>query len=54
MADLLIRGGTVVTADSMGPTDVLIRDGKIAQKGTGLETDGSIFDATGQWVMPGA
>ena len=53
MADLLIRGGTVVTADSMGPTDVLIRDGKIAQKGTGLETDGSIFDATGQWVMPG-
>ena len=53
MADILIRGGTVVTADSMGPTDVLIRDGKIAQKGTGLETDGSIFDATGQWVMPG-
>ena len=53
MADLLIRGGTVVTADSMGLSDVLIGGGKIVQVGNGLETDGTVIDATGQWVMPG-
>ena len=53
MSELLIRGGTVVTADRMVPSDVLLRDGLIAGVGTGLDTTGDILDATGHWVMPG-
>lgn len=55
--DLLIRGGTVITiTDGDRPdTDVLIRDGKIAEIGQDLEApDGvRVIDATGRFVMPG-
>ena len=53
MSELLIRGGTVVTADRMEPADVLLRDGLIAEVGEGLDTEGKILDARGHWVMPG-
>ena len=53
MSELLIRGGTVVTADWMEAADVLVRDGRIAEVGHGLETAGETLDAGGHWVMPG-
>ena len=53
MSELLIAGGTVVTADRMEPADVLIRDGRIAEVGPDLTTDGEVLDAGGHWVMPG-
>ena len=53
MSELLIQGGTVVTADSMGDADVLTRDGSVVEIGSGLTTDGRVIDAAGHWVMPG-
>ena len=58
MSDLLIKGGTVVTADQMGPGDVLVRNGRIAavgpDAGAGKVTGGTrVIDASGHWVMPG-
>ena len=55
MADLLIRGGTVVTAAGSRVADVLVRDGAIADIGVigGAET-AEVVDATGLLVLPGA
>ena len=57
MSELLIEGGTVVTADRMGPGDVLVRDGCIAAVGPDVRTaagrDARVIDASGHWVMPG-
>ncbi|MXW09027.1 MAG: amidohydrolase family protein, partial [Gammaproteobacteria bacterium] len=53
VSELLIAGGTVVTADRMEPADVLIRDGRIADVGQDLTTGGEVLDARGHWVMPG-
>lgn len=59
MSELLIRGGTVVTADRMGPGDVLVRDGRIAAVGPDVGTEAAarrgarLIDARGHWVMPG-
>ena len=53
MIEVLVRGGTVVTADSMELSDVLIREGKIVELGLELEPDGLIIDASDHWVMPG-
>ncbi len=60
MSELLIAGGTVVTADRMERADVLVRDGRIAAVAPNLaEGDPSshgaarIVDARGHWVMPG-
>jgi dihydropyrimidinase len=53
MSELLIRGGTVVTADSTRDSDVLVRDGRIEAVGSGLTSDGRVIDAHGHWVMPG-
>lgn len=55
MSELLIRGGTVVTADHMGPGDVLVRNGRIAAVGEHLpdQRANRVIDATGHWVMPG-
>jgi dihydropyrimidinase len=53
MSERLLRGGTVVTADSMKVADVLIRDGRIAAIESSLETNGDVIDVTGHWVMPG-
>jgi len=52
---LLIKGGTVVTADQSFLADVYCVDGKIAQVGLELNVpaDTEVIDATEQYVMPG-
>src|ERR1700686_1489562 len=50
---MLIRGGTVVTADREQNADVLIRDGKVAEVGEGIVGDDDVIDATGLLVLPG-
>lgn len=53
----LIRNATVLTASrgTLENTDVLMRDGKIAAVGTGLDapSDAVVVDATGKFVTPG-
>jgi len=55
--DILIQGGTVltITNGTRQDTDVLVRDGVIAEVGADLEApDGvEVYDATGMYVMPG-
>ena len=52
---VLIKGGTVVTADQTFRADVLCADGKIAAIGPDLAAPGrfDVVDAGGQYVMPG-
>jgi len=50
--DLVIRGGTVVTAEKTLRADVGIEGEKIARIGQGLEGK-SVLDASGKLVMPG-
>ncbi len=52
---VLIRGGTVVTADNSIRADVYCADGKIQEIGVGLEAPAGadVVDAGGQYVMPG-
>jgi dihydropyrimidinase len=52
---LLIRGGTVVTAEGQHLADVLIRDERIAAVGPSLaaEPNATVLDADGCLVMPG-
>ena len=52
---ILIRGGTVVTAEAEYAADVLIEGEKIVAVGPNIEADEGtrIIDATGQYVMPG-
>ena len=52
---ILIRGGTVVNADSSVKADVLVQNGKIVALGANLEcpTGCEVLDASGQLVMPG-
>ena len=58
MPDLLVRGGTVVTADGSCRTDVLVHDGSIAAVGDlGALVSGvavEVVDATGLLILPGA
>src|SRR6266849_4832437 len=42
---MLIRGGTVVTADGERNADVLVRDGKVAEVRSGIAGDGAVVDA---------
>ena len=55
--DMLIQGGTVITITNgdLENTDVLIRDGKIAEIGQNLSAPEGfqVIDATGKFVMPG-
>ncbi|WP_207478888.1 dihydropyrimidinase [Arenibaculum pallidiluteum] len=52
---VLVRGGTVVTADQSFRADVLCREGRIVAVGDGLDapSGAEIVDAGGQYVMPG-
>jgi dihydropyrimidinase len=52
---LLIRGGTVVTAERTYTADVLCQDGKIVAVGEGMEVPAGaeVLDAGGCMVMPG-
>jgi dihydropyrimidinase len=49
---IVIKGGTIVTADLSYAADVLIADGRIVAIGPGLTGD-TVLDATGAYVMPG-
>jgi dihydropyrimidinase len=53
VSELLIRGGTVVTAERMERADVLVRDGRVAEVGPDLTSEGTTIEADGHWVMPG-
>jgi len=57
VSELLIRGGTVVTAEGRTEADVLVRDGRVVEVGpdlgNGAEGGAEVIDATGHWVMPG-
>ena len=55
MTELLIRGGTLVTADGRRRADLLCRDGLIAAIGAQLElgSGAQVIDAGGCFVMPG-
>src|SRR5216684_5073906 len=50
---MLIRGGTVVTADAERKADVLVRDGKVAEVREGIAGGADVIDATGMLVLPG-
>ncbi len=50
--DLVIRGGTVVTASSHVVTDLGVRDGAVVQIGGAMRADREI-DAAGKLVLPG-
>jgi dihydropyrimidinase len=52
MYDLVIKGGTIVTAADTYKADIGITGGTIAALGTGLEGSDTI-DATGKLVLPG-
>ncbi|HBN51393.1 MAG TPA: dihydropyrimidinase, partial [Thalassospira sp.] len=49
---MVIRGGTIVTADLTYKSDILIEGGKIAAIGQNLTGD-KVVDADGCYVMPG-
>ncbi|MBQ3723472.1 MAG: dihydroorotase [Bacteroidales bacterium] len=52
--DLILKGGLIATARSVREGDVLIRDGRIAGLGPGLESEGArILDCTGKLVSAG-
>ena len=57
MKDLLIKNANVVSpADNInGKYDILVKDGKIAEIGSGLNTygDADIIDADGLYAVPG-
>ena len=55
-ADLVIRNGTVVSAESAGLADVVISGGRVqalAEPGTPVPGDVAELDATGRLVLPG-
>jgi dihydropyrimidinase len=55
MMDLLIKNGTIVTAEECFKGDLAVQDGKIACIGTNLTTDAKkVVDATGKLILPGA
>ncbi len=54
MAEIIIRGGTVVGPDGRAATDVTIRDGRIISLGAAAARTGArVIDASGLLVMPG-
>jgi dihydroorotase len=53
LTELLVRGGTVYTPEGPRRADVLVNDGVITRVEVGLATDGTTFDATDRYVLPG-
>jgi len=55
MTDLVVAGGTVVTADASVDADVAVTAGRISAVGAGLarEPGVEVVDATGLYVLPG-
>lgn len=53
--DLVIKGGTIVTAKESYVADIAVKDGKIAAIGKNLSySDAKVVDAAGKLVLPGA
>lgn len=52
MSEIVLRGGTVLTADGLTEVDVKINGGLIVEIGSGLDGD-EVIDCTGTWVGPG-
>src|SRR5574344_928337 len=54
--DLLIKGGTLVTAESTFKADIAVKDGKITAIGANLKPikGTEVVDAKGKMVLPGA
>ena len=53
--DLLIKGGTIVTAKESFAADVAVKDGKIVAIGKDLPFEAEkVVDASGRLVLPGA
>ena len=50
--DLIVRGGTIATAETTFQADIGVTDGKIAGIGEGLAGQ-DVIDARGRLVMPG-
>lgn len=53
MYDLIIRGGTLITASDRFQADLAVQAGKIAAIGRDLGPARDEIDAAGLWVMPG-
>lgn len=53
MADLVVRGGTVVLPDAVVEADVAIEDGLVVAVGPGLPGAADEIDARGLHVLPG-
>jgi dihydropyrimidinase len=54
MAELIVRGGRIVTANGVRDADVAIEDGSIVAVGRDLDLDAErTIDATGLLVFPG-
>jgi dihydropyrimidinase len=51
--DLVVRGGTVVTAEGQSRADVGVRGGRVVQLAEGLPRGARELDATGRLVLPG-
>jgi dihydropyrimidinase len=51
--DLVVRGGTVVTAQGRQQADVGVVDGRISQIGGAMRTAAREIDAAGRFVLPG-
>ena len=51
--DLVIRGGTVVTASDVGRSDIGVKDGRIVALAEDLPRAASEIDASGRLVLPG-
>lgn len=51
--DLVVRSGTVVTAQGRQQADVGVQDGRVAQIGGAMATGAREIDATGRFVLPG-
>lgn len=54
IADLVIRGGTLVTDTAMLRADLAVRDGQILAIGGAMPEAREVLDATGLHVLPGA
>ena len=51
--DLVIRGGTIVTAADVGRSDIGVKDGRIVALADNLPRAASEIDASGLLVLPG-
>src|SRR3569623_685528 len=51
--DLVVRGGTVVSAERTVQADIGVRGGKIVEVRAGLAAGAEEIDARGKLVMPG-